>query len=187
VKITDFLPKVNTSKGGFVEFNQDKIIKSLKEEVGLSHNDSIKITMETVREFIKYNITFLATPQIREWVCIVLQKFGYIEERKKYTRRGMSSAEIERIDPRSDKIKEQIKQLQEMGYWENNSVGKVVYEVFKEHYALKDPYFVIIWKVHRLLKAFKKFFRINNTEELKKKSERFLQLFIEKKLERRSV
>ena len=154
MEIEKYLPKVINSEGDIVSYNPDKIIKSLINETHLAEKTAIKVAKTLTRELIRDKVTFLSGPLIRERVCDILIRLGYEEERKLYTRAGMPIADVKKLLDSNPTIQDQIKELISMGFLKNGNVGKIVYETLKEYYALTDPWFMFVWKIHKIIKKF---------------------------------
>jgi hypothetical protein len=159
------LPLVITSKGDEETFEDERIIKSLVNETYINQKIANNLTKFLKNRLRRSKITFLSSPLIREMMCSVLIENGREDERKLYTRLGNPRADIEDlfqllsdIDEKSGKtiFQLQIKQLMDLGLFNSNSVGKLLYEQLKEFFALRNWEFMIIWKIQRFLKKFRR-------------------------------
>ncbi|MFX0176103.1 MAG: anaerobic ribonucleoside-triphosphate reductase [Candidatus Hodarchaeota archaeon] len=91
------MPKVFRTEGDMVNFDPDKIFKSILKETGMNEEDAKHITELVVRRIISSGIKFLSGPHIREIVCSILSENHFDKERKIYTRIGMPLMDYEDI------------------------------------------------------------------------------------------
>jgi anaerobic ribonucleoside-triphosphate reductase len=91
----ELLPNVVRSDGTTQTFDWSAISKNLQKETGMQKETAEEIAILVCRELLKFKLSYLTAPLIREVTCIVLLQGGYILERFKYTRVGMPVFELD--------------------------------------------------------------------------------------------
>jgi len=71
--------------GCIEEFSLEKIAESLEKETGLPQEKGLKIANSVARKVISFNIKFLTSPMLREFVCYELLMNKLEKERTFYT------------------------------------------------------------------------------------------------------
>ena len=88
---------VRTSDEKFLCFDNNKIARSIVKETGVNEQIAMQIA-EDVENFIKrLNLSYISSPMIREIVCVKLLEHGLEEARKRYSRLGIPTYDVEQM------------------------------------------------------------------------------------------
>lgn len=123
----DLLPKI-LHNGELIRFEPEELRESIQKETHLIRQKAMEITKEVARWFVKSNIKITTKPMIREMTCAVMVTMGYYEERKCYTRIGISMYEAKAILESKDTIESKKDQIYEHIEYEFKGVRALKYE-----------------------------------------------------------
>ena len=92
------------------KFDANLIFESLIKETSISESNAEKVVTDVSRKIIAISslIPYLTAPMIREFVNVSLLQFGFIEERRKYTRIGFPRYDLNIIYKNNNKFEADI-------------------------------------------------------------------------------
>ncbi len=88
--------KVRTGDGKLLDFDRDRIKKSLLRETNISVEEAVEISKIVEKEIFKLDLDDLNTSLIRDIVNLILLKKGMLNIRKQYLRIGIPSYDLEK-------------------------------------------------------------------------------------------